>query len=687
MQPSRSSKQSHIYQSAHTSQNSLFLSEETRKLSLSSHSPEELEHEKTAVQCLIPYIEGLAKAIEMVVNFRDDALAAIANVPKLTRLLNPDISSMEHQYDACVILHKLADREASRNSLASYSELTQSLVRLLQTTQDINTQTEASLALRKLCYARPAASAVRASLSVANLVQLLNHPTETILLTALSILHKQMLFFPEEVRPEVRQCGGPIQLASLLTPDKISDPSWLAICTDAIRMTAYEDVETKLILLDCDICEKIVYLLQIFNDKYKLQHALARLVKVLSVSSECKRGFVEAGAVQVLTQHLTSTHNSLVLETLWGLRNMSDHAFHLTDTKELLNLLVPLVSSPVENIAICTVGCLCNLTCQNAVNKATLIELDGVPALCGCLVSFLSRDEVTEPVCSALRNLTHQNDHAALAVQQIHECGVLEQIVSLLHLQSFPSQLPLVKAVAGLVRNIALSRKCRRDLHQLGATGQLLSLFQRATEVYEEATRQRSSILSDASELSYIEGVRVEDLLEILLAALHSMAKHSLARVQIVQASGGTFGCIVHYLYSSSEFLQRAALGLLNEVSVSSEGSRAIEKEGAIPRITDLVHSENPKTATYSASILHRVAVMLKPPEYQRRLSKELRQSLLDSGVLREEAEAEEENEEAVQIPPTPPRLPDVPREPLPHPASRSTLLEIDNSVFERDDA
>uniref|UniRef100_A0A5K3FIZ4 Armadillo repeat-containing protein 6 n=1 Tax=Mesocestoides corti TaxID=53468 RepID=A0A5K3FIZ4_MESCO len=254
MQPSRSSKQSHIYQSAHTSQNSLFLSEETRKLSLSSHSPEELEHEKTAVQCLIPYIEGLAKAIEMVVNFRDDALAAIANVPKLTRLLNPDISSMEHQYDACVILHKLADREASRNSLASYSELTQSLVRLLQTTQDINTQTEASLALRKLCYARPAASAVRASLSVANLVQLLNHPTETILLTALSILHKQMLFFPEEVRPEVRQCGGPIQLASLLTPDKISDPSWLAICTDAIRMTAYEDVETKVCGSSCVSC-------------------------------------------------------------------------------------------------------------------------------------------------------------------------------------------------------------------------------------------------------------------------------------------------------------------------------------------------------------------------------------------------------------------------------------------------
>lgn len=76
-----------------------------------------------------------------------------------------------------------------------------------------------------------------------------------------------------------------------------------------------------------------------------------------------------------MTGLLSSNHSALVLETLWGLRNLSDQAFHLTDTRELLALLVPLVSSAVEHIAICTVGCLCNLTCQNATNKASLIEM------------------------------------------------------------------------------------------------------------------------------------------------------------------------------------------------------------------------------------------------------------------------------------------------------------------------
>ena len=169
---------------------------------------------------------------------------------------------------------------------------------------------------------------------------------------------------------------------------------------------------------------------------------------------------------------------------------------------------------------------------------------------------------------------------------------------------------------------------------KLGATDHLIVLFQRATGVYEEAVDQRSSILSDSSELSYIEGVRLEDLIELLLVALHSVAQHSAARMSLVQATDGVFSSFVRvgvpitfvhskfpqiqwneksvqnnrfllwwtdyflpfqYLYSNSEFLRGASLGLLNEISVCPEGCVAIENEGAIPRITELVQSSNPK--------------------------------------------------------------------------------------------
>ncbi|VDM16743.1 unnamed protein product [Hydatigera taeniaeformis] len=653
------------------SQNSLFLSDTALSLSRSLKSLSGLGQPKSAVQRLSSCIGNLADAIGMIISFRDDAYAASASVPKLARLLD-STSTPENQYNACVILHKLSEKEASRNSLAYYPQIIERLVRLLQTTQDINTQTEAVLALRKLCHAKPAISAVRGVLSISNLVELLSHPTETIFLTALSILHRQMLFLPDTTRAEVKECGGPVQLASLLTPEKIADPAWLTICADAIRMTAYEDAEIKLILLDCDIAEKVVYLLNAGPKNEKLQHALARLVKVLSVSTECKQGLVEAGAVQALTQLLNSKHNSLVLETLWGLRNLSDQAFHLTDTTDLLKLLASLVSSSVEHIAICSIGCLCNLTCQNATNKATLIEADGVRALCGCLTAFLNRDEVTEPICSALRNLTHQNEHASLAIRQIHDFGVLKTIVGLLKSDQFPEQLPLVKAVIGLIRNLGLSKPCRRALHQLGTTDRLIALFRRATSAYEDVIRQRSSVLSESSDLDYIEGVKLEDLVELLLVALQSMAQHSAARAAIIEAPDGVFASFVQYLYSSSEYLQQASLSLLNEVSVCPEGSQAIERGGAIARITELVHSSDPKTATYSASILHHVAAHLKSVDYQLRLSQELKKSLRDSGVL--------PTQETPFKVATMDQLPNGPEELLPKPHSRGNLNEMNNA-------
>ncbi|EUB55480.1 Armadillo segment polarity protein [Echinococcus granulosus] len=293
-------------------------------------------------------------------------------------------------------------------------------------------------------------------------------------------------------------------------------------------------------------------------------------------------------------------------------------------------------------------------------------SVNGVRALCGCLTAFLNRDEVTEPICSALRNLTHQNEHASLAVRQIHDFGVLKTIAGLLKSDQFPEQLPLVKAVIGLIRNLGLSKSCRRNLHQLGTTDSLIALFQRATSAYEDAVRQRSSILSDASELSYIEGVRLEDLVELLLVALQSMAQHSSARMTIIEAPEGVLASFVQYLYTSSEFLQRASLSLLNEISVCPEGSQAIEHEGAIARITELVHSSDPKTATYSASILHRAAAHLKSVDYQLRLSQELKKSLRDSGVLPAQGTLSEA--------PSIDRLPNIPEERIPKPRPRNNL-------------
>ena len=70
--------------------------------------------------------------------------------------------------------------------------------------------------------------------------------------------------------------------------------------------------------------------------------------------------------------------------------------------------------------------------------------------------------------------------------------------------------------------------------------------------------------------------------------------------------------------------------------------------------------------ATYSASILHRVALHLKPLDYQLRLSKELKKSLRDAGVL--EVEENPPQDDSLH------QLPDVPQVPLPKPRTRAAL-------------
>lgn len=134
MKNSRLKDTSNALQSNFTSQNSLFINDNAASLSRSLQSLGGLGKPTSAVLRLSPCISNLAKAIGMVISFKvfrtvyfifyfqDDAFAAAANVSKLTRLLDASTSTSENHYNACVILHKLAEREASRNSLAYYPQ-------------------------------------------------------------------------------------------------------------------------------------------------------------------------------------------------------------------------------------------------------------------------------------------------------------------------------------------------------------------------------------------------------------------------------------------------------------------------------------------------------------------------------------------------------------------------------------
>lgn len=191
----------------------------------------------------------------------------------------------------------------------------------------------------------------------------------------------------------------------------------------------------------------------------------------------------------------------------------------------------------------------------------------------------------------------------------------LPVLVKLLHP---PSRWPLIKAVVGLIRNLALCPANHAPLREHGAIPRIVQLLIRA----HQDTQKRQS---QNQQGGYVDGVRMEEIVEGTVGALHILAREGHNRAVI-----RGLNCIplfVQLLYSPIENIQRVAAGVLCELAAEKEGAEVIEQEGATAPLTELLHSRNEGVATYAAAVLFRMSED-KPQDYKKRLSVELTSSL-----------------------------------------------------------
>lgn len=165
--------------------------------------------------------------------------------------------------------------------------------------------------------------------------------------------------------------------------------------------------------------------------------------------------------------------------------------------------------------------------------------------------------------------------------------------------------------------------------------------------------QQRSSVASTGSQPvsgAYADGVKMEEIVEGTVGALHILARESHNRAIIqtlnvipifVQVLGFVFFIIIgeqpmesrtiffhsQLLFNEIENIQRVAAGVLCELAADKEGAEIIEQEGATAPLTELLHSRNEGVATYAAAVLFRMSDD-KPHEYKKRISMELTSSL-----------------------------------------------------------
>lgn len=558
----------------------------------------------TAVQRLAEPSQMLKHAVVNLINYQDDAELATRAIPELIKLLNDEDQVVVS--NAALMVHQLSKKEASRHALMNSAPIVEALVRAISNSGDLESTKAAVGTLHNLSHHRQGLLAIFTSGGIPVLVKLLSSPMESVLFYAITTLHN-LLLHQEGSKMAVRLAGGLQKMVALLQRNNVK---FLAIVTDCLQILAYGNQESKLIILASQGPIELVRIMRSY-DYEKLLWTTSRILKVLSVCPSNKPAIVEAGGMQALAMHLGNPSQRFVQNCLWTLRNLSDAGTKVDGLEGLLQSLVQVLGSSDVNVVTCAAGILSNLTCNNQRNKVTVCQVGGVDALVRTIINAADREEITEPAICALRHLTSRHSEAEMAQNSVRLNYGIQVIVKLLQPSS---RWPLAKAVIGLIRNLALCPANHGPLRDNGVIHHLIRLLMRAFQ-----TTQRAPA-------TYADGVRMEEIVEGTVGALHILARESHNRAII--RSQSVIPMFVQLLFNEIENIQRVAAGALCELAADKEGAEMIEHEGATAPLTELLHSRNEGVATYAAAVLFRMNED-KPQEYKKRLSTEVTNSLL----------------------------------------------------------
>ncbi|KAH9521568.1 Catenin beta-1 [Dermatophagoides farinae] len=570
-------------------------------------------NQATSVQRLAEPSQMLKHAVVNLINYQDDADLATRAIPELIKLLNDEDQVVVGQ--AAMMVHQLSKKEASRHAIMNSPQMVDALIRVMSQSNDVDTTKSAAAVLHLLSQHRQGLLTIFKSGGIVALVKLLSSPVESVLFYAITTLHN-LLLHQEGSKIAVRMAGGLQKMVALLRRDNFK---FLAIVTDCLQILAYGNQEGKLIILASGGPAQLVRIMKTYQYE-KLLWTTSRVLKVLSVCSSNKPAIVQNDGMQALAMHLTSPSQRLVLNCLWTLRNLSDAATKCENLTELLHNLVQLLNTNDINIVTCAAGILSNLTCNNQANKTIVCQVGGIEALVRTIIQAGNHEEITEPAVCALRHLTSRHAESEMAQNAVRLQYGLPVIVNLLN---HPSRWPLIKAVIGLIRNLALCPANHAPLRENNTIQRLVQLLNKA---YQE-TRQRNSMTSNGSQniTALTDGVRMEEIVEGTVGALHTLAKDPHNRAVI--RSLNVISTFVRILYSDVENIQRVAVGVLCELATDKEGADMIEAEGATSPLTHLLQSPNEGIATYAAAVLFKMSGE-KSPDYKKRLSMELTNTL-----------------------------------------------------------
>nr|QXY82382.1 beta-catenin HduCTNNB [Halisarca dujardinii] len=531
----------------------------------------------------------VTSTIKKLIDYQDNAELVAHSLPQLTQLLSDSDPAVLVQ--AAQVAHQLTKKDASRHAIVNNPSVVTALVRVVANCNESEVQRSTAGALHSISSDKSGIKAIYQCGGIPYLVQLLSSHVEAVVFYAITTLHN-LLLHHEPSRVEVRMAGGIEKMVALLTRNNVK---FLAVVTDCLQLLAFRDQESKLLILHAQGPMYLVRLMRLHSYE-KLLFTCIRILKVLSSCPHNKPEILKAGGMQVLAMHLRHRSSRLVLQILITLRNLSDIGNRVDNLDELLKSLLDLLTSNDMTTLSYVLGILSNLTCNNSRNKSVVTQLRGADAILRILANVKEGDSVVEPSICTLRHLTSRHPHAELAQVAIRNSYGIPVLVSYLQPQFKWS---LIKAVVGVVHNLALTPSNYSSLRDEGCLPKLVMLMNKALQDLDNRTVQ-------GGPPGLVDGVYMEEILQGAVGALHVMAADPTNRAIIYSLN--CTPVFVRLLYSQSTTIQLAAVRVLCEMVQYHEAAADLEKENAGPRLAELRNSSNDTIAAYCQAIMSTLA-------------------------------------------------------------------------------
>ena len=170
-------------------------------------------------------------------------------------------------------------------------------------------------------------------------------------------------------------------------------------------------------------------------------------------------------------------------------------------------------------------------------------------------------------ICT-LYHLTSRHQECEVSQNAVSLHGGLPTIVRQMHP---PSRWPLVKAFIGLIKNFALCPANHAPLRENGVIPRLVHLLIRAFKD-TEGKLQRARATGTQPAGSYVDGVRMKEIFEGTVGALHILAREAIIRGLSV------IPIFVQLLYNEIKNIQRVAAGVLCELAADKEDAAMTEQ-------------------------------------------------------------------------------------------------------------